>query len=183
MRMDQGSGERASELLARLPERELERLIRDFGEERWAKRIARAIKAKGEIKTTLELARVIEGAVPRKFHPRNIHMATRTFQALRIALNEELGGLEEFIFNAADMLKTGGRMAVISFHSLEDRIIKRAFKALSRGCICPPDLPYCRCGHKAVLEIITKKPVIPSEREIELNPRSRSAKLRVAERV
>ena len=118
-----------------------------------------------------------------KFHPKKIHVATRTFQALRIAVNEELVGLEEFLATSADSLKKGGRMAVISFHSLEDRVVKHSFKALSKGCICPPDLPYCRCNKEQTLRIITKKAVIPSDDEIKLNPRSRSAKLRVAERL
>lgn len=183
MRMDQSSGEKACELLARLSVGEVEFILKKYGEERWARLIAVAIKERAEIKTTSELAELVEKVVPRKFHPKKIHVATRTFQALRIAVNEELVGLEGFLAASADLLKKGGRMAVISFHSLEDRVVKHSFKALSKGCICPPDLPYCRCNKEQTLRIITKKAVIPSDDEIKLNPRSRSAKLRVAERL
>ncbi len=154
-----------------------------YGGERWAKVIARAIKGAGRIETTTELAAVVERAVPRKFHPRRIHVATKTFQALRIAVNEELSGLDAFLVDAVSLLKRGGRIAVISFHSLEDRIVKHTFKDLSRGCICPPGLPLCRCGRKTVIRLVTKKAVVPSAEEIKTNPRSRSAKLRVAEKV
>ena len=183
MRMDQSSGERASELLARLSVDEVSFILKTYGEERWARLIAVAIKERDEIKTTSELAELVEKVVPRKFHPKKIHVATRTFQALRIAVNEELVGLEEFLATSADSLKKGGRIAVISFHSLEDRVVKHSFKALSKGCICPPDLPYCRCNKEQILRIITKKAVLPSEDEIKVNPRSRSARLRVAERL
>jgi len=183
MRMDQHSGESASELLERLSAEELEHIFKVYGEERFARKIARAVKAAGEIRTTLALAGLVEGTVPRKFHPRKIHVATKTFQALRIAVNEELAGLDEFISLVVKRLKKGGRIAIISFHSLEDRIVKQAFKKLSKGCICPPDLPYCRCGKKEVARIITRKPVLPSGEECDLNPRARSARLRIAEKV
>lgn len=183
MRMDQHSGETASGLLERLSAEELKEVLKVYGEERFARKIAKTIKSAGEIKTTLELAWLVERAVPKKFHPQKIHVATKTFQALRIAVNEELNELEEFIFTVMKRLKKGGRIAVISFHSLEDRIVKQAFKKLSKGCICPPDLPYCCCGKKEVARVVTRKPVIPSDEECNVNPRARSAKLRVAEKV
>ena len=183
MRMDQSSGEGASQLLKRLSAEEIEHILRIYGEEKFARKIAKAIKSESNIETTLELAGLVERVVPRKFHPKKIHVATRTFQALRIAVNEELIGLDDFISQVMSRLKKGGRIAVISFHSLEDRIVKQAFKKLSKGCICPPDLPYCCCGKKEVARVITRKPVIPSPDECDLNPRARSAKLRVAEKV
>ena len=186
MRMDSESGETVSEMLMRLPAGDIEHIIRKYGEERWARAIARAIKEAGQIgtiDTTLELAKIVAGAVPKRFHPARINVATKTFQALRIAVNEELAGLDKFISGAVSKLKTGGRIAIISFHSLEDRVIKQTFKALAKSCICPPDLPYCRCDTKASLKIVTRKSVMASQDEVDLNPRSRSARLRVAERI
>jgi len=172
MRMDAQSPVTAGTLVNELPEGELADLIFRFGEERYSRRIARAIVRAREVRplaTTLELADVIRGAVPPPYRRGRIHCATRTFQALRIAVNRELEGLEGAIRNGADVLAPGGRLCVISFHSLEDRIVKRTFKALSQG-------PEPR------LALLTKKPLIPSEEERRLNPRARSAKLRVAER-
>ena len=186
MRMDSESGETASEMLMRLTAGEIEHIIRKYGEEKWARAIAKAIKEAGQIgtiDTTLELAKIVAGAVPRRFHPARINVATKTFQALRIAVNEELTGLDKFISDAVLRLKTGGRIAIISFHSLEDRVIKQTYKALAESCICPPDLPYCRCDTKASLKIITRKSVTASQDELNLNPRARSARLRVAERI
>ncbi len=183
MRMDQSGGETASELLLRLSEKQLASIIRDLGEERRSKAIARAIKEKGEISTTRELAEVVERAVPKRFHPKNIHVATRTFQAIRIAVNEELDMLEQFIASAVSHLNKEGRLAVISFHSLEDRIVKNVFRELSRDCVCPPSFPVCSCDREALVKVITRKGIIPSSSEIDLNPRARSARLRVAERV
>ena len=183
MRMDRSSGETALELIERLSERELTLILWKYGEEKWAKLIARAIKAQGGISTTLELAELVSGVVPRKAHPKRIHVATRTFQALRIAVNEELAGLDQFLLDAVSLLKKGGRLAVITFHSLEDRIVKRAFRALSKGCICPPDLPVCACGKEGTVSLVTRKAVVPTAKEEEQNPRSRSAKLRVVERI
>jgi len=181
MRMNQESGESAADLLKRLTVEELDSIFRDYGEERWSRRIAEFIKSGGEPETTLELAALVERAVPKKFYPKKIHVATRVFQALRIAVNEELASLDHFIEDAVSLLKKGGRLVMISFHSLEDRIVKNVFNSLAFSCLCPPDLPYCRCERKNLITIITKKPVVPTNEEIRNNPRARSAKMRVAE--
>ena len=161
--------------------------MRGYGEERFAGRIARAIareRKDREIKTTGDLVDIIGGAVPAAYrHDKKIHFATRTFQALRIATNEELSNLEAALPKALAALMPGGRIAVISYHSLEDRIVKNFFRKESRDCLCPKELPECLCGHKAALKIITKKIVSATDREIRENPRSRSAKLRVAEKI
>ena len=183
MRMNPEDGIPASELLIRLPERELTRIIREYGEESWAARIARLIKLAEPIETTGQLAEVVKSAIPRKVWPREIHPATKTFQALRIAVNDELNALQETLDQAIQRLLVGGRIAVISYHSLEDRIVKQTFLRYSGRCQCPPQLPECRCGAVKQVEIITKKPVIPDAVEVARNPRARSAKLRVAERV
>ncbi|MBE9535906.1 MAG: 16S rRNA (cytosine(1402)-N(4))-methyltransferase RsmH [Proteobacteria bacterium] len=183
MRMDRSSGETAAELIERLSERELSLILWQYGEEKWAKLIARAIKAQGDIGTTLELAELVSRVVPRKAHPKRIHVATRTFQGLRIAVNEELAGLDRFLIDAISMLRDGGRLAVITFHSLEDRIVKRVFRNMSKPCICPPDLPLCACGKAADVRVVTGKAVSPTVEELERNPRSRSARLRVAEKI
>jgi len=166
---------------------DLERILRGYGEERFAGRIARAIareRKDREIKTTGDLVDIIGGAVPAAYrHDKKIHFATRTFQALRIATNEELSNLEAALPKALAALMPGGRIAVISYHSLEDRIVKNFFRKESRDCLCPKELPECLCGHKAALKIITKKIVSATDREIRENPRSRSAKLRVAEKI
>lgn len=181
MRMNQSSGESAAELIGRLTVEELEAIFRNYGEERWARKIAVSIKSGRELKTTLELAALVENVVPKKFYPKKIHVATKVFQALRIAVNEELLFLDNFIEDAISLLRKGGRLVVISFHSLEDRIVKTTFNNLAFSCICPSNLPYCRCGRENLIKIITKKPVVPSPEEIEHNPRARSAKMRVAE--
>jgi len=186
MRMDTGGAETAADLVNRLPEQELERIIRDYGEERWAKRIAAFIvKARGEqaILTTLQLTDIIKGAIPRAKWEERIHPATRTFQALRIAVNRELESLERGLRAALDRLKPGGRAAVISFHSLEDRSVKHIFREYATGCICPRQLPVCICGQKPRVRILTNRPVTASEAEISRNPRARSAKLRGAEKL
>jgi len=162
-------------------------LIRDMGEEPQAGRIARAIvneREKKPLETTLELAGLVERAYPAKWRAtaRN-HPATRTFQALRMAVNHEMEELEEFLDNVVDALNPGGRVAVISFHSLEDRLVKHAFRHEATGCICPPRQPLCACGHKARLRVLTKRPLTPSDEETAANPRARSAKLRGAERL
>jgi 16S rRNA (cytosine1402-N4)-methyltransferase len=183
MRMDKSSGETAAELLGRLSEVEIANLIFEYGEEPRSRRIARAIVQRRErgqgAATTTDLANVIERAVG-KGNKRRIHPATRTFQALRIAVNAELENLDRFLFDAVDHLEEAGRLAVISFHSLEDRIVKRTLQKLSGKCQCPPRLPKCICGATKQIEILTRRAIAPGESEIEENPRSRSAKLRGA---
>jgi len=186
MRMDVTSGETAAELLARLSEVELARIIFEYGEEHRARRIARRIvqrRERGEpIHTTRDLADVVARAVgPEK--QRRIHPATRTFQGLRIAVNNELENLDRFLAQAVDHLEPDGRLAVISFHSLEDRIVKRTLLKLSGRCQCPPRLPQCMCGATKRLEILTKRPLTPGDDELAENPRARSAKLRGAQKV
>jgi len=161
---------------------ELEKIIKEYGEERFAKSISRQIvesRKNREINTTDELVNIIKLAVPKKYLYAKIHPATRTFQALRIAVNDELESLRLVLPQALELLKPGGRLVIISFHSLEDRIVKHFFKDEARDCICPPSLPLCQCNHKSQLKIITKKPILPGEEEIFKNPRARSAKLRV----
>lgn len=187
MRMDANSDlPTAAELLEELDEEEIANLIYRFGEERASRRIARRIVEKrnaGEpVKTTSELARLVERAIPRKGKDQ-IHPATRTFQALRIAVNNELGVLEKFLKDAIDALAEGGRLAVISFHSLEDRVVKQAFQIASGKCQCPPRMPVCQCGAEKKVEILTKKPVTAGEAENDLNPRARSAKLRAVRKL
>ncbi len=165
---------------------ELFRIFKDYGEEKFAGRIAKEIvKARKiqAIKRTKELVGVVSAAVPEKYKKGRIHFATKTFQALRIEVNRELENLEKFLEETADLLAGGRRVGIVAFHSLEDRTVKRFFQKESKDCLCPPNFPKCVCGHKARLKIITKKPVSASEREIRENPRSRSAKLRVAERI
>jgi 16S rRNA (cytosine1402-N4)-methyltransferase len=186
MRMDRTWGRSAYDLVHTLSEEELERVIRKFGEERMARRIARAIakrRAISPIRTTGDLAGVVAGAVPKSADTARIHPATRTFQALRIAVNDELVNLDRAISVGMERLKPGGRFCVISFHSLEDRIVKNAFRAGEKGCICPPDLPVCACGWKRMMKVVTRKPVVAGEAEVRDNPRARSAKLRTAERI
>ena len=187
MRMDSSSGRQtAAELLETLDEEEIANLIYRYGEERKSRRIAKRIverREKGEpVRTTSELAHLIERAVGRS--PKDkIHPATRTFQALRIAVNDELGILERFITDSVDLLKPKGTLCVITFHSLEDRIVKQAFQKLSGKCFCPPRIPRCVCGAANRVEIFTRKPVVPTEAEMNANPRSRSAKLRVCRKL
>jgi 16S rRNA (cytosine1402-N4)-methyltransferase len=186
MRMDDSSGETAAHLVNYLAEKELAKIIRDYGEERWAVRIANHImKARmvAPIETTLQLADIIKGAIPRAKWEERLHPATRTFQALRIAVNDELGSLEKGLKAAINMLNRGGRIAVISFHSLEDRIVKNIFRDAATGCICPKEVPVCICGRIPRLKKVTGKPVLPGREEVLSNPRSRSAKLRVAEKL
>jgi len=180
MRFDPRTRRTAADLVNTLSEEELADILKRYGEERFARRIAHAIVQHRPMHTTRELAELVVATVP---HRGRIHPATRTFQALRIAVNDELGRLERALPQALELLRPGGRLAVISFHSLEDRIVKTFFRREARDCICPPDLLECVCGHKATLKLITRKPVVPSAEEIARNPRSRSAKLRVVERV
>jgi len=186
MRMDRSGGETAAELLGRLSEVEIARIIFEYGEERRSRRIARRIverRERGEpIQTTHDLADLVARAVgPDK--KRRIHPATRTFQALRIAVNGELENLDRFLVQAVDHLEQVGRLAVISFHSLEDRIVKRTLLRLSGRCQCPPRLPVCVCGAATQISILTRRAIVPGEEEIEENPRSRSAKLRGASKL
>jgi 16S rRNA (cytosine1402-N4)-methyltransferase len=183
MRMDPESGEpTASDLLAQLPESEIARIIFEFGEERRSRRIARWIverRERGEpIANTRELAELVQRAVGTD-KKRRIHPATRTFQALRIAVNRELEDLDRFVADAIDVLEPDGRLAVISFHSLEDRIIKRTLLKFSGRCQCPPRLPQCMCGAKAVVDILTRRPITPGDDEVADNARARSSRLRV----
>ncbi|HWQ46818.1 MAG TPA: 16S rRNA (cytosine(1402)-N(4))-methyltransferase RsmH [Longilinea sp.] len=170
----------AADLVNGLPERELSDLIWQYGEERFSRRIAHAIVQSRPLLTTNQLAEVIANAVGVRHSP--IHPATRSFQALRIAVNGELEGLERTLPQAIDCLAPGGRIAVISFHSLEDRIVKQYFRRESVDCICPPEQPVCTCGHKATITEITRKPVEAAKDEIDNNPRARSARLRIAEK-
>lgn len=183
MRMG-AEGSSAADLVNSLEEHELARIIRDYGEEPMARRIARAIvsaRAEAPIETTSRLAEVIRSVKKARWN--DIDPSTLTFQALRIATNEELTGLDRFVDDAVSVLEPGARVAIISFHSLEDRIVKRAFRRLEGECTCPPNMPVCGCGAKSLIEILTGRPLTASEEEMERNPRSRSAKLRVAERV
>lgn len=186
MRMDTSSGATAAELLNGLPEQELERIIRDYGEERWARRIAAFIvKARGTapLERTLQLADIVKGAIPKAKWEERIHPATRTFQALRIAVNRELESLEQGLRAAIERLNPEGRGVVISFHSLEDRIVKQTFRDYASGCICPRHLPLCVCGRKPRVRLLTGRPVTATEEEIAGNPRARSAKLRAIEKL
>ena len=183
MRMG-SEGTSAADLVNGLDEYELFRIIRDYGEEPMARRIARAIveaRAEERIETTARLAEVIRSVKKPKF--KDIDPSTLTFQALRIATNEELVGLDRFVDDAVSVLESGARAAVISFHSLEDRIVKRAFRRLEGECTCPQNMPVCGCGAETLVNVLTGRPVTASEEEMVRNPRSRSAKLRVAERV
>ena len=183
MRMG-SEGMTAADLVNTLDEHELARILRDYGEEPMARRIARAIvaaRSEAPIDTTSRLAEIIRSVKRARFG--DIDPSTLTFQALRIATNEELTGLDRFLDDAVSALESGSRVAIISFHSLEDRIVKRAFRRLEGECTCPPNLPVCGCGATEIVDVLTKRPVTASEEEIARNPRSRSAKLRVAEKL
>ena len=183
MRMDPAAPLTAAKIVNESDVGEIERILREYGEERWARRIAQFIVARRPLRTTRDLAQAVEAAVPRAAWPRDINVSTRTFQGLRIAVNDELGEIEAGLRAALTTLKPGGRMATISFHSLEDRLVKSFFNVESKDCICPPQQPVCTCGHRATLRIITRRPVRPSEAEVAVNPRARSARLRVAEKI
>lgn len=186
MRMDANQPLLASHVVNRHPEGTLATIFTQFGQERWAKRIARQIvraRKRRSISTTAQLAEIVLDAIPPKSTGWRIHPATRVFQALRIFINDELKNLHSGIDSAASALKPGGRLCIISFHSLEDRIVKERFRTLSRACVCPPKTPICVCQHTPTLQILTKRPITPSFDEIRRNPRSRSAKLRVAMKI
>ncbi|HNU79160.1 MAG TPA: 16S rRNA (cytosine(1402)-N(4))-methyltransferase RsmH [Bacillota bacterium] len=186
MRMDTENGLNASDIVNNSSEQELIRILRDYGEEKWAVRIAKFIteeRKNSRIDTTFKLADIIQRAIPAAARRDGGHPAKRTFQALRIAVNDELQVLEEAVTNAARLLKPGGRLVVITFHSLEDRIVKKIFNNMEKPCTCPPQLPVCACGKEPLLRVITKKPVTAGVEELKTNTRSKSAKLRAAERV
>ncbi len=186
MRMDPSADYSARELVNEADERELERIFRRYGEERYARQIARAIgrrRRQRPFERTGELVDTIKAAIPAPARFGDGHPAKRVFQALRIAVNDELEALEAALPAALEMLRPGGRVAVISFHSLEDRIVKHTFRQWARGCTCPPELPVCVCGHEPELRVLTPRPVRPSAREAALNPRAASARLRVGEKV
>lgn len=185
MRMDQEQSQTAADIVNNYSLNELTRIIKGYGEERWASRIASFIvkfRSKKKIKTTYDLVEIIKAAIPASARRSGGHPARRTFQALRIATNNELGQLEEMIEKVIPCLKKGGRICMISFHSLEDRIVKNKFRDLAKKCVCPPDFPICVCNKRAELKIINTKPITASIEEISINPRARSAKLRVAEK-
>lgn len=186
MRMDTDAPVSAYHVVNEYSEAELKRIIFEYGEEKFAPRIAAAIVKRREdkpIETTVELSDIIKSAIPGKARIDGPHPAKRTFQAIRIEVNRELDAIRPMIDTAARALVPGGRIAIISFHSLEDRPVKVAFKELSTGCTCPRDFPVCVCGNKPVIKEVTRKPILPSEDELRENPRSRSAKLRVAEKL
>ncbi len=186
MRMDKDRLLKAEHVVNEYSLKKLTDLLRKYGEEKYASSIARKIDARRKvekIQNTRMLAEIVSQAVPQQYRHKRIHPATKTFQAIRVEVNNELGNLEKFLPQAMEFLDTGGRIAVISFHSLEDRIVKSILRENARGCICPKDFPQCRCDHRAKIRIITKKPLVPDQHEIMENPRSRSAKLRVAEKV
>jgi 16S rRNA (cytosine1402-N4)-methyltransferase len=186
MRMDPSAEPSAADLVNEASERELQTIFRRYGEERYARQIVRAIarrRREQPFERTGDLVETIKAAIPAPARFGEGHPAKRVFQALRIAVNDELGELERALPSAVEMLRPGGRLAVISFHSLEDRIVKHYLRDEERGCICPPEFPVCNCGREPVLRVLTKKAVRPGPRELAANPRSASARLRAAEKV
>jgi 16S rRNA (cytosine1402-N4)-methyltransferase len=186
MRMDTTCGESAKDIVNKYSEDLLSEIIYRYGEEKMGGRIARAIVSRRALKpfaSTLDLAAVVKAAVPAKFHKPGYHPATQTFQALRIHVNAELEAIESLLRQLPGLVAEGGRAAFISFHSLEDRLVKDSLVRYERPCTCPPEFPVCNCGKKPLFKVLTKKPVAPGEKEIKANPLSRSAKLRAAERI
>ena len=186
MRMNSEDTLTAYDVVNTWPQEELKRILYDYGEERYAPRIAAAIcsrRAEKNIETTLELVDVIRSAMPAAALREKQHPAKRSFQAIRIAVNDELGAVEKVMADAIPCLNPGGRLAVITFHSLEDRIVKNAMAAAAKGCTCPPNFPVCVCGKKPKVKLITRKPITSSDEELERNPRARSAKLRICEKI
>lgn len=186
MRMDTSAPFTAADLLQNYSEGELIRILYEWGEERFAPQIARAIveqRKTAPITTTMELVALIRDAIPAKYIEKGSHPAKRTFQALRIEVNQELSIIEPTLLSLIEALAPGGRLAVLTFHSLEDRIVKQTFAAQAKGCTCPPDFPVCTCGKSASIRLVSKKPLLPSEAELQENPRSHSAKLRIAEKL
>ena len=186
MRMDATASLTARDVVNQWPQEELKRILRDYGEERYAAQIAAKVVRRREekpIETTLELADLIRSAMPAAALREKQHPAKRSFQAIRIAVNDELAAIPAMLDQALERLNAGGRLAVITFHSLEDRPVKAAMQSWAKGCTCPPDFPVCVCGNKPKAKLITRKPILPSEAELQDNPRARSAKLRVAEKL
>lgn len=186
MRMDKSNTISAWDVVNNYSQKELEQIIFDYGEDRWAKRIAEFIVMEREekaIDTTLELVSAIKKAIPKAVRMEGNHPAKKTFQAIRIEVNRELEVLKNSIEKMVDLLNPGGRLLIITFHSLEDRIVKEHFRELYKDCICPPEIPQCVCEKRREIKIITRKPIIPSDKEISDNPRSRSSKLRIAEKI
>lgn len=186
MRMDQGQALTAYDIVNGWSREEIRRILFEYGEERYAPLIAAAIerhRAEKPIETTLELVDIIKGAMPSKALREKQHPAKRSFQAIRIAVNDELGAVAEAMEKAIDVLAPGGRLAVITFHSLEDRIVKNTFQKAAQGCTCPRDFPVCVCGNQPRVKIITRKPIVPDSEELNENARARSAKLRVCEKL
>ena len=187
MRMDRSQGMTAADLLAEVSEGELTRILREYGEEKWAARIARFVVERRQtqpLRTTQDLVRVVDAAIPKAVRRKDDgHPARRTFQAVRIAVNDELDPLDRALEDFVDCLKPGGRLLVITFHSLEDRLTKRCFQRLQNPCVCPPKAPVCTCGRKPKVRILARGAVPPTAEEIARNPRARSAKLRVAEKL
>ena len=186
MRMDSGNELDAYKVVNEYTKEELTRIFYDYGEEKWSKRIAEFIEEKRKLKpveTTFELVEIIKAAVPKAARSDGSHPAKRIFQAIRIEVNGELKILKQAVEDFTEVLKPGGRLAIITFHSLEDRIVKNTFKELAAGCICPREFPVCVCGHKPKIKIITNKPVLPGAEELSENSRSKSAKLRAAEKL
>lgn len=186
MRMDKDDALTAGEVVNTWPQGELRRILYDYGEERYAPQIAAAIcraREKAPVETTLELVDIIRSAMPAQALREKQHPAKRSFQAIRIAVNDELGELPPMLRAAADHLNPGGRLAVISFHSLEDRIVKKTMQELATGCTCPPNFPVCVCGKKPKMKLVSRKPITAGADELSYNPRARSAKLRVAEKL
>ena len=184
MRMDTRQKMTARDIVNDYTEADLYRVIRDYGEDKFAKNIAKHIvqaRAVKPVETTAELSEIIRASIPMKFQKKSGHPAKRTFQAIRIELNRELDVLRDSLDDMIDLLNPGGRLCIITFHSLEDRIVKSAFRKNENPCTCPPDFPVCVCGKKSKGSIITKKPILPSEEELEYNSRSKSAKLRIFE--
>lgn len=186
MRMDTSAPLTARDIVNGWSQEELKRILQDYGEERYAAQIAAKIVRRREerpVETTLELAELIRSAMPAAALREKQHPAKRSFQAIRIAVNDELSAIPAMLDQAVERLNAGGRLAVITFHSLEDRPVKAAMQNWAKGCTCPPDFPVCVCGNKPKARLVTRKPILPSEEELERNPRARSAKLRVAERL
>ncbi|WP_411501873.1 16S rRNA (cytosine(1402)-N(4))-methyltransferase RsmH [Brevibacillus centrosporus] len=186
MRMDQQAALTAYDIINEWEEEEIAKVIWEYGEEKFSRRIARQIvqyRAKQPVQTTGELVELIKEGIPAAARRTGPHPAKRTFQAIRIAVNDELNAFKEAVADAISVLRPEGRVSVITFHSLEDRICKQVYQELSKGCTCPPSFPICACGNKATVKVITRKPILPSAEELEANPRARSAKLRVAEKL